>query len=60
MIRELEADGWWQVRQKGSDRQFHHPSKTGTVTVPGALGDDLHRELLGSIVRQAGLERRKR
>jgi predicted RNA binding protein YcfA (HicA-like mRNA interferase family) len=33
--------------------------KPGTVAVPGALGDDLHRELLGSIVRQAGLERRK-
>jgi predicted RNA binding protein YcfA (HicA-like mRNA interferase family) len=30
------------------------------VTVPGALGDDLHRELLSSIVRQAGLERRRR
>jgi len=60
MIRELEADGWWQVRQKGSHRQFHHLAKTGTVTVPGALGDDLHRELLSSIVRQAGLERRRR
>ena len=60
MIRELEGDGWFQVRFKGSHRQFHHAVKPGTVTVPGALGDDLHRELLGSIVRQAGLERRKR
>lgn len=59
IIRELESDGWFQVRYKGSHRQLHHEVKPGTVTVPGALGDDLHRELLGSIVRQAGLERRK-
>lgn len=60
IIKELEDDGWYQVRYKGSHRQFHHEVKPGTVTVPGALGDDLHRELLGSIMRQAGLERRKR
>ena len=28
----VERDGWIQVRQKGSPRQFHHPSKPGTVT----------------------------
>jgi len=45
MIRELHADGWIQVRQRGSHRQFRHPTKRGTVTVPGALGQDLHLEL---------------
>jgi predicted RNA binding protein YcfA (HicA-like mRNA interferase family) len=60
MIRELHADGWFQVRQRGSHRQFRHATKLGTVTVPGALGEDLHIELISSIVRQAGLERRKR
>jgi hypothetical protein len=38
VIRELEREGWRQVRQKGSHRQFHHPTKTGTVTVAGSLG----------------------
>jgi predicted RNA binding protein YcfA (HicA-like mRNA interferase family) len=33
LIALLEADGWFQVRMKGSHRQFHHPSKRGTVTV---------------------------
>ncbi len=28
-------DGWRLVRTKGSHRQFHHPSKPGTVTVAG-------------------------
>ena len=60
IIRELERDGWVQVRHSGSHRHFQHATKPGTVTVPGAMGDDLHRELLSSIVRQAGLERRKR
>ncbi|HUZ40927.1 MAG TPA: type II toxin-antitoxin system HicA family toxin [Acidimicrobiales bacterium] len=60
IIKELERDGWVQVRHRGSHRHYHYPTKPGTVTVPGATGDDLHRELLGSIMRQAGMERRRR
>jgi predicted RNA binding protein YcfA (HicA-like mRNA interferase family) len=29
LLARLQADGWFQVRQKGSHRQFHHPSKPG-------------------------------
>jgi predicted RNA binding protein YcfA (HicA-like mRNA interferase family) len=60
MIQELNADAWVQVRQRGSHRQFRHSTKRGTVTVPGALGEDLDVELISSIVRQADLERRQR
>jgi predicted RNA binding protein YcfA (HicA-like mRNA interferase family) len=60
MIRELNQEGWMQVRQVGSHRQFQHPDRTGTVTVPGALGIELSKPTLASIVRQAGLERRPR
>ena len=35
LITRLEADGWYQARQKGSHRQYHHRSKSGTVTVAG-------------------------
>lgn len=31
----LKDDGWYMVRQTGSHRQFHHPTKPGTVTVAG-------------------------
>ncbi|MGH7100535.1 MAG: type II toxin-antitoxin system HicA family toxin, partial [Stellaceae bacterium] len=33
VIRALEADGWREVRSKGSHRHFRHPVKPGTVTV---------------------------
>jgi len=33
LIATIELDGWQQVRQKGSHRQFYHPIKSGTVTV---------------------------
>jgi predicted RNA binding protein YcfA (HicA-like mRNA interferase family) len=59
MIRVLERDGWRQVRQQGSHRQFHHPAKPGTVTVAGHLGMDLRLGTLIEIYKQAGLERKK-
>lgn len=60
IIRELELDGWFQVRHKGSLRHYPHLLKPGTVTVPGALGDEVPKPVLGSFVRQASLERRFR
>lgn len=60
VIRELEKEGWFLSRQRGSHRQFHHPIKEGCVTVPGALGDDVAKMTLASIVRQAGLGRKAR
>jgi predicted RNA binding protein YcfA (HicA-like mRNA interferase family) len=60
IVRELEEDGWIRARQVGSHRQFRHPTKTGTVTVPGRMGDELAKGTIGSIVRQAGLARRQR
>jgi predicted RNA binding protein YcfA (HicA-like mRNA interferase family) len=57
VIRLLEEDGWVQVTQKGSHRQFKHPAKSGKVTVPGHPWDDLPSGTPKSILRQAGLER---
>jgi predicted RNA binding protein YcfA (HicA-like mRNA interferase family) len=55
IIRMIEQDGWVQVRQKGSHRQYHHPSKTGTVTVAGHPPMDLDPKTERSILKQAGL-----
>jgi predicted RNA binding protein YcfA (HicA-like mRNA interferase family) len=56
-LRLLADDGWVQVTQKGSHRQFRHATKPGRVTVPGKMSDDIPTGTLKSIFRQAGLEK---
>jgi predicted RNA binding protein YcfA (HicA-like mRNA interferase family) len=56
VIRLLQDDGWLQVRQRGSHRQFKHSTKPGLVTVAGHPGDDLAPGTLNSVLRQAGLK----
>ena len=56
LIALIEAKGWLQVRQKGSHRQFHHPSKSGTVTVSGKPSVDVPLGTLNSVLKQAGLK----
>ncbi|MBA3480684.1 MAG: type II toxin-antitoxin system HicA family toxin [Pirellulales bacterium] len=55
ILRKLSDDGWQKVRQRGSHRQFQHPTKPGTVTVAGKPGDELHPKTAASILKQAGL-----
>jgi predicted RNA binding protein YcfA (HicA-like mRNA interferase family) len=57
IIRRIEEDGWFMVRQVGSHRQYHHPSKRGTVTVAGKLSTELPPKTLKSVLRQAQVER---
>ncbi|MEW6280779.1 MAG: type II toxin-antitoxin system HicA family toxin [Candidatus Eremiobacterota bacterium] len=56
IISRIEADGWYQVGQKGSHRQFKHPAKRGRVTVSGNPGDDVTKANEHSILKQAGLK----
>lgn len=55
IIKMLKDDGWIIVHQKGSHRQFKHPTKKGKVTVNGKLSDDITGNLLKSIESQSGL-----
>lgn len=57
LVAQLEADGWFLVRTKGSHRQFHHPTKPGTVTVSGKLSVEVPIGTLHSVLRQAGLKK---
>lgn len=54
VLEMLKKDGWQLAAQKGSHRQFKHPSKKGKVTVNGKPGDTLSQFLLNSIFKQAG------
>jgi predicted RNA binding protein YcfA (HicA-like mRNA interferase family) len=58
LIRLIEDDGWWQVTQSGSHRQFKHPTKPGRVTIAGKTSMDVPVGTEKSILKQAGLEGR--
>lgn len=57
IIKIIEKDGWYEVRQNGSHRQYKHPTKKGLVTIPiHRLSNDLTIGLEKSILKQAGIE----
>ena len=56
VIKKLKADGWFEVAQVGSHKQFKHATKPGRVTVPVPRRDipvGTH-----SIEKQAGIKLR--
>ena len=55
MMKLVEADGWYQVSQVGSHRQYKHPVKPGRVTITGKPSQDVYPKMERSILRQAGL-----
>lgn len=57
ILEILRRDGWLQVAQRGSHRQFVHPTKPGRVTVSGKPSKDLPHSIHKSILKQAGLKR---
>ena len=56
ILKDLQADGWYEVHQRGSHRQFKHPVKKGTVTVDGKESKTICGFLLKSLERQSGLK----
>jgi predicted RNA binding protein YcfA (HicA-like mRNA interferase family) len=56
VLKILEKEGWYLARTKGSHRQFKHPNKSGLVTVPGKLSDELAPGTLASILKQSGIK----
>ena len=57
IIKIIEKDGWFLVRQKGSHKQFKHKIKKGLVTVSGhKLSDEIKLGTLNSILKQAELK----
>lgn len=56
-IAAIEADGWSEVTQAGSHRQFRHPTKPGRATVPHPK-KELAIGTIKSIERQTGVKLR--
>ena len=55
LIKQLEADGWYLIRTRGSHHHYKHHSKLGVVTVPHPKRD-LPKGTLNSILKSAGLK----
>jgi predicted RNA binding protein YcfA (HicA-like mRNA interferase family) len=57
LISLIVADGWVLIRTKGSHRQYHHPIKSGTVTIAGKPSVDIPPGTLNNALKQAGLRK---
>jgi predicted RNA binding protein YcfA (HicA-like mRNA interferase family) len=55
LIKALQKDGWYEVYQAGSHKQFNHPEKKGRVTVPHPKRD-IPKGTLKSIEKQTGIK----
>jgi predicted RNA binding protein YcfA (HicA-like mRNA interferase family)/predicted RNase H-like HicB family nuclease len=56
VLRLIGEDGWYQVTQKGSHRQFKHPVKMGRVTVAGHPSQEMDKGTLSNITQTGGIE----
>ena len=60
IIKLIENDGWFLVRQKGSHRQYKHEEKRGLITISiHRLSDDVAIGTLNSILKQAQIDKTK-
>jgi predicted RNA binding protein YcfA (HicA-like mRNA interferase family) len=57
LVKKLQKDGWYEVNQAGSHKQFKYPTKKRRVTVPHA-NRDIPIGTLKSIEKQAGIKLR--
>ena len=55
VIRQLKADGWYEVHCVGDHHQFKHPTKKGRVTVTHPV-KDIPLPTLKNIESQAGIK----
>lgn len=56
IVRLLRQDGWHEVRVVGSQHQYQHSIKSGTVTVAfHRSSQDIGGKTLSNIIQQAGI-----
>jgi predicted RNA binding protein YcfA (HicA-like mRNA interferase family) len=56
VLKLIESNGWYQVAQRSSHRQFKHSEKPGRVTVAGHASQEMDQGTLNNILKQAGLK----
>lgn len=59
VIKLIEDDGWYIVRQKGSHKQYKHAVKKGLVTIAvHKMSDEIAPGTLNSIFKQAQINKK--
>lgn len=59
IVKIIENDGWYLVRQKGSHKQYKHPTKKGLVTIAAhKMSDEIAPGTLNSIYKQAQIDKK--
>jgi predicted RNA binding protein YcfA (HicA-like mRNA interferase family) len=56
LIKLLTANGWTEVRQKGSHKVFKHVEKKNTLVVAVHSNSDIPIGTLNALLKQAGLK----
>lgn len=57
VIKLIEDDGWFLVRQRGSHKQYKHNTKKGLVTIAAhKMSDEVAPGTLNSILKQAQIK----
>ncbi len=60
LLRLLEQDGWYVIRQSGSHIFMGHPEKPGRLSVPFHGAKEVKKGLLRAILNQANIKTSKR
>lgn len=60
LIRLLQQNGWFAVRQKGSHIVMTHPDKVKQIVVPAHASKEVKKGLLVSILKEADIKTKKR
>ena len=53
LIKLIESDGWYLIKNKGGHMQFKHPTKKGKVTIT----KEVNKNIELSVLRQCGLRK---
>ncbi|MBX9782469.1 MAG: type II toxin-antitoxin system HicA family toxin [Chitinophagaceae bacterium] len=58
LVKMIEDDGWYLVRQNGSHKQYKHRVKKGLVTIAAhKMSDEIAPGTLSSIFKQAQIKK---
>jgi len=60
LLRILESDGWFIVRQSGSHIIMKHEVKAGSLSIPYHASGEVKKGLLHAILKKANIKTTKR